>query len=172
MSWFSESCVPTKNRVTVNDNWLSVQSVSGDTTLPNVDQFEIWVSAALKHIDMDVPRELCIRIVDEAESRLLNERYRGQDKATNVLSFAAEPALWPEGLAPLGDLAICAPIVAKEAAAQSKPLAAHWCHLCVHGVLHLAGFDHEATAEATEMEALETRILADLGFRDPYITLG
>ena len=109
--------------------------------------------------------ELTIRIVDEAESHALNKHYRGKDKPTNVLSFHGEPAL--RG-AVLGDLVICAPVVAREAVEQNKTAREHWAHLVVHGCLHLQGYDHEQEAEATAMEAREVRILKKLGFADPY----
>ena len=111
--------------------------------------------------------ELSIRIVDIAEGRALNRDYRGKDYATNVLSFPAE---LPPGVSlPLiGDLAICAPVVAREAAEQGKDPRDHWAHMTVHGVLHLLGYDHIQDSEAEAMEALETRILAGLGIADPY----
>lgn len=112
------------------------------------------------------PLEVSIRIVTPRESRRLNARYRGQDKPTNVLSF---PCRAPAGLpAPLGDLVICATVVAREARRQGKPGDAHWAHMTVHGILHLLGYDHVKKPEAERMEALETRILARLGYPDPY----
>jgi probable rRNA maturation factor len=106
-------------------------------------------------------------LVDEPESRALNERYRGKDRPTNVLSFPAE---LPEELdiPLLGDIVICAPLVAEEASSQGKPVEAHWAHLVVHGVLHLLGHDHQLESEAREMEALEVELLASLGFPNPY----
>jgi probable rRNA maturation factor len=112
-------------------------------------------------------RELGIRIVGAAESRRLNHRYRGKDRPTNVLSFiAGVPG--PAGRALLGDLVICAPVVAREAREQSKPLRAHWAHMVVHGTLHLLGHDHERPRAAARMERREVEILAGLGFPDPY----
>lgn len=110
--------------------------------------------------------ELCIRIVDEAESAALNERYRGKVGATNVLSFPCDADV--PGVKSLGDLVICAPVVAAEAAAQGKSPEAHWSHLVVHGVLHLLGFDHIGDHEAEVMEAEERAILSRLGYSDPY----
>lgn len=110
--------------------------------------------------------ELCIRIVDEVESAELNERYRGKPGPTNVLSFPCEADV--PGDAPLGDLAICAPLAAAEAEAQGKTPEAHWSHLVVHGVLHLLGFDHIGDHDAGTMEAEERAILARLGYPDPY----
>ena len=100
--------------------------------------------------------------------RALNHQYRGKDYATNVLSFPLTLPGVPEGVL-LGDIVICAPVVAAEAATQHKPVAAHWGHLVIHGVLHLLGHDHEAEDAAAEMEALEVHILASLGFANPYV---
>jgi probable rRNA maturation factor len=111
-------------------------------------------------------RELAIRIVTPAESRRLNRRFRGQDKPTNVLSFGAEAGGAPAQ--PLGDLAICAGVVAREAREQHKPLAAHWAHMVVHGTLHLLGYDHVAGADALRMERRERVLLGRIGIVDPY----
>ena len=118
--------------------------------------------------------ELAIRIVTPAESRRLNLRYRGADRPTNVLSFAGD---WHRaghrGRAPqassLGDLAICASVVAREARAQRKAARAHWAHMVVHGTLHLLGYDHARARDAARMERRERAILARLGFADPYV---
>lgn len=110
--------------------------------------------------------QLCIRIVDEAEGGDLNQRYRGGCGATNVLSFGYDVAAPGQGL--LGDLVLCAPVVAREAGEQGKDAAAHWSHLVVHGVLHLLGYDHIADDEAETMQAQECAVLATLGIADPY----
>ncbi|GAB2540227.1 rRNA maturation RNase YbeY [Rhodanobacter koreensis] len=135
--------------------------------LPAPASFRRWVEAALRGARRRKPAELAIRIVDADEGRTLNRDYRGKDYATNVLSFPAE---LPPGVALplLGDLAICAPVVLREAAEQGKAARDHWAHLTIHGVLHLLGYDHMEDTEAEAMEALETRILADLGIADPY----
>jgi probable rRNA maturation factor len=135
--------------------------------LPSSRSFRRWVDAALAGAKRRKSAELAIRIVGTREGRHLNRDYRGKDYATNVLSFPTE---WPEGVSlPLiGDLAICAPVVAREAAEQGKPANHHWAHMTVHGVLHLLGYDHIEDADAEAMEALETRILAKLGINDPY----
>ena len=105
---------------------------------------------------------ITVRYVAQAESRRLNREFRGKDYATNVLSF-------PYSSRPLaGDLVICAPVVAREAREQGKALRAHHAHMLVHGLLHLAGFDHERAGDAARMESRESRILAALGFGDPY----
>lgn len=135
--------------------------------LPSSASFRRWAAAALRGARRRKPAELAIRIVDADEGRALNRDYRGKDYATNVLSFPAE--LPPGVQLPLiGDLAICAPVVLREAAEQGKLPRDHWAHLTVHGVLHLLGYDHLVDAEAEAMEALETRILARLGIADPY----
>lgn len=135
--------------------------------IPAAVSFRRWAAAALRGAGYTRPAELSIRIVDTAEGRELNRGYRGKDYATNVLSFEAE---LPPGvdLPLLGDLVICAPVVAREAAEQGKQPKHHWAHMTVHGVLHLLGHDHLEDTEAERMEALETRILADLDIPDPY----
>ncbi len=112
-------------------------------------------------------REMCIRICDADESRQLNATYRDVDKPTNVLSFAADLGL-PEP-APLGDLAICWPVVVEEAELQGKSVQDHFCHLVVHGLLHLLGYDHIKDADAEEMERLEVSVLRQLDIDDPYL---
>lgn len=143
---------------------LQLATAAGD--LPGEAQLRQWCELALRQ--RTAPSELTIRIVDEAEGRELNHTWRGKDYATNVLSFPAEI---PDGLLDiplLGDLVICAPVVAREAAEQSKRAEAHWAHLVIHGCLHLLGYDHIDDAEAEEMEALERQLLAELGHPDPY----
>lgn len=138
--------------------------------IPAAVSFRKWVAAALAGRIREA--DLAIRIVGSKEGRSLNHHYRGKDYATNVLSFPAElPEGLPKGvnLPLLGDLVLCAPVVAKEAAAQGKPVAAHYAHLTVHGVLHLLGWNHEDSREAECMEQLEREILAGLGLPDPYI---
>jgi probable rRNA maturation factor len=137
--------------------------------LPAAVSFRRWVAAALDGRIREA--DLAIRIVGAREGRALNRHYRGKDYATNVLSFPAE---LPESLPPgvrlplLGDIVLCAPVVAREAREQGKPLNAHYAHLTVHGVLHLLGWDHEDPREAEAMEQLEREILAGLGIDDPY----
>jgi probable rRNA maturation factor len=137
--------------------------------LPAAVSFRKWVAAALHGRIREA--DLAVRLVDTREGRALNRHYRGKDYATNVLSF---PADLPEGLPKgvklplLGDLVLCAPVVAREAREQKKPLAAHYAHLTVHGTLHLLGWNHEDEREAEAMETLEREILAGLGIDDPY----
>ncbi|QDC44735.1 rRNA maturation RNase YbeY [Methylophilus medardicus] len=137
---------------------FSLQIASNSADLPSNAQFKRWVRAALR-----VDTSVTIRIVDEAEGRQLNADYRGKDYATNVLTFPLTevPVL-------MGDIVICAPVVAAESVAQHKPLLAHYAHMTVHGVLHLHGYDHEVDAQAELMEAMEVAILHRLGFANPY----
>ncbi|BAO45748.1 rRNA maturation RNase YbeY [Thiolapillus brandeum] len=143
---------------------LELQIASEATGLPAENDLRRWAETALEDEDR---RELVIRIVDEAESRQLNRDYRGRDKPTNVLSFPFEaPPEVPVGH--LGDLVICAPVVAREAVAQGKPLAHHWAHMVVHGILHLRGYDHLEDTEAEIMENRERELLAGMSIPDPY----
>ncbi|WP_346837204.1 rRNA maturation RNase YbeY [Microbulbifer sp. SAOS-129_SWC] len=144
---------------------LDVQRASDCPGQPSDEQIGTWAGAALR--GRRDTAELSVRIVDEAESRELNHRYRGKDKPTNVLSF---PADLPKDLdlPLLGDLVICAAVVAREADQQRKAIDAHWAHMVVHGTLHLLGYDHVEDAEAEVMERLETELLAGLGIEDPY----
>ena len=138
--------------------------------IPAAMSVRSWVAAALAGRIREA--DLAIRLVDVEEGRALNRHYRGKDYATNVLSFPAElPEGLPKGvkLPLLGDLVICAPVVAREAREQGKPLNAHYAHLTVHGCLHLLGWDHEEPREAEAMEQLERDILAGLGLPDPYL---
>lgn len=151
---------------------LDLQIACEAPHLPAETDFVHWVNAALQAAGYQppagLPTEITLRIVDRDESQNLNHTYRGKDKPTNVLSF---PFDGPEGvpLALLGDLVICAPLVAQESQEQNKTGQAHWAHLVVHGTLHLLGFDHVEEDEAAEMEALEVQILASLGIADPYV---
>ena len=130
------------------------------------------IETALRYIDVDQDCEIGIACVDNDESHKLNLEYRQKDKPTNVLSF---PSDIPEEVLPMldawpmGDLVICIPVVLQEAIDQSKTPIEHFTHMLVHGVLHLMGYDHETSeADAEEMEALEIKILAKLGFDNPY----
>lgn len=144
---------------------LEIQRAVSTPSVPDDALLRAAAEAALS--DRLEDAELCIRIVDEAESAALNERYRDKSGATNVLSFPCDAEV--PGSKPLGDLVICAPVVAAEAAEQGKTPEAHWSHLVVHGVLHLLGFDHMGDHEARIMEAEERAILSRLGHSDPYI---
>ncbi|MEO7940622.1 MAG: rRNA maturation RNase YbeY [Burkholderiaceae bacterium] len=140
--------------------------------LPAAVSFRKWVAAALDGRIREA--DLAVRLVGTKEGRALNRHYRGKDYATNVLSFPADIAdgvKLPKGVKMplLGDLVLCAPVIAREAKEQKKPLASHYAHLTVHGALHLLGWDHEDTREAECMEQLEREILAGLGLPDPYL---
>ena len=147
-------------------------SASAGIAVPAEADFLRWIECAQQHAsNVSKPVNVGIRIIDARESAELNHNYRGKDYATNVLSFlSGVPAAIVAELEeiPLGDLAICAEVVAREAIEQVKSAPAHWAHIVVHGTLHLNGYDHEVDAEAEEMEALERRILAALGIEDPY----
>ncbi|OBP15931.1 rRNA maturation RNase YbeY [Rheinheimera sp. SA_1] len=145
---------------------LDLQLASTADNLPSEAQIQLWLNAAVS--PFQPVAEVTVRIVDETESQQLNFDYREKDKPTNVLSF---PFQCPPGieLPLLGDLVICAGVVAQEAKEQNKTLDAHWAHMVVHGSLHLLGFDHINDDDALEMEAEEIQILAELGFADPYL---
>jgi probable rRNA maturation factor len=144
---------------------LSVQYACNTDGVPSRPQFRAWARAALNADGMR-GGQITLRLVEADEGQTLNRDYRGKDYATNVLSF-------PYEIAPMviGDLAICHPVVVREATEQGKTLEAHYAHLVVHGVLHLQGYDHETgEADAARMEDKEREILASLGFADPYNT--
>lgn len=133
--------------------------------LPNSAQIITWAEAALAGIRTEA--QLTVRIVSSTEGAVLNQTYRHKIGPTNVLSFAIEDAHeLPVPL--LGDIAVCASVVEREAREQGKEPAAHWAHMVVHGTLHLLGYDHLDDTQAQKMESLETRILARLGFPNPY----
>jgi probable rRNA maturation factor len=145
-----------------------VQAATNSTGLPTTNQISAWVRAGIGN---QRAGELTVRIGDEAESADLNARFRRTQSPTNVLAFEAT-ADWPDNAVeqqPIGDLVVCAPVLAREAEEQGKALEAHWAHIVIHGTLHLLGFDHETVADASQMEARERRILAGLGFADPYV---
>ena len=142
---------------------LSVQYACNNSGLPLRPLIRAWVRAAL---DVDGARggQITVRFVDAEEGQTLNRDYRDKDYATNVLSFPydTDPVV-------CGDLVICASVVEREAAEQGKPLAAHYAHLVVHGVLHLQGYDHETgEQDASRMEQQECIVLNALGFENPY----
>ena len=143
---------------------LDVQRATTVQPLPENRQFEIWVATALRD---HAPAVLTVRLVEIAEMHQLNRRFRGKDAATNVLSFPAELPDTIE-LPLLGDVVLCAPVVAEEARLQGKSPEAHWAHLTIHGVLHLLGHDHQEPGEAAVMEGLEIKLLESLGFPNPY----
>ncbi|MFT5710906.1 MAG: putative rRNA maturation factor [Halioglobus sp.] len=143
---------------------VDIQSVSSESA-PKEEDIRRWVRAALHKHPEDA--ELTVRIVDIDEMATLNQTYRGKSGPTNVLSFPSDLPAELE-LPLLGDIVICAPVVAREATEQHKPAIAHWAHMTVHGTLHLLGYDHQEEAEALAMESLETTILATLDYPCPY----
>lgn len=148
---------------------IDIQRCCTDVSVPPDADLRRWARAAAT----TAQGELVVRIVDETESASLNQQYRGKPGATNVLSFGDGEARLPEEVAQslpyhLGDLVICAPVVAREAREQGKAVAAHWAHMLIHGLLHLQGYDHEQADQAREMEAQEIAILAQIGYPDPY----
>lgn len=145
---------------------LCVQFAIGSISAPEREEFEQWVKMALQDHQESV--ELTIRVVDETESGELNQTYRHKSGPTNVLSFPFQAPTAGLTLPLLGDIVICAPVVEQEAKMQNKNLSAHWAHMVIHGTLHLLGYDHQKEAQALEMERLETRILQELGYPDPY----
>ena len=142
---------------------INVQRRINVAGIPAPSTLRAWALAALEGA---TPGEITIRIVAETESAELNGKFRHKPYATNVLSFPYEAEALNEPV--LGDLVICAPVVAREAQEQNKDPHAHWAHMVVHGVLHLLGHDHIQEDEAERMEAKERQILARLGFPDPY----
>ena len=145
-------------------------STECDQSLPDDPQVSCWVRQVVQ--DVNRPQStVTIRFVGEQDMIRLNGRFRGRYQATNVLSFPytgpEEPA---EGL--LGDVIVCLPVVDRQARDQEKSFTAHLCHMVVHGVLHLLGYDHEDDAEAAEMEHREIEILRHFGFPDPYSGVG
>ena len=143
---------------------IEVQFASRLKGIPNEHDFRKWLIAALPQ-----PAELTLRVVNGVEGRQLNGGYRGKDYPTNVLTFT-----YHEKKAPrlMGDIVLCAPVVAREAREHGKSLQAHYAHLTVHGALHLAGMDHEIKRAAAAMEKLEISVLAKLGFANPYAADG
>jgi probable rRNA maturation factor len=145
---------------------VDIQCASAEP-VPDEDDLRSWIAAALAGQQVGGDIEISVRLVDAPEMASLNKTYRGKDGPTNVLSFPAD--LPPDlDLPLLGDIVICAPVVAAEARAQHKSPDAHWAHMAVHGTLHLLGYDHLDENEAITMEALESAILADLHYPCPY----
>ena len=137
---------------------LSVHYALRVAHLPSQRQLRRWAAAALAQ-----DAKVTLRIVGETEGRRLNREFRGKDYPTNVLTFA-----YPEQRPLAGDIVLCAPVVRQEAQAQGLRLAAHYAHLVVHGMLHLQGYDHERAAAAQVMGSLESEIVTQLGYPDPY----
>ncbi len=148
---------------------ITVQNPSRSRRVPGAAHIEAWVSHALGPAGgrgAVREAEVTVRFVSRAEAVALNERFRGRDYAPNVLSFPYGQD--EDGPGVHGDIAICPAIVAREALAQGKRFDAHLAHLVVHGVLHLRGHDHVEDRAAARMERLESKLVAALGFDDPW----
>ncbi len=149
---------------------LDVQNVS-ELVVPEVE----WLTNCA-NIAYSGEREgsAVLRIVNTQEAQSLNRDYREKDYATNILSFPSDFSGLPEGLLDdselgyLGDLVVCAEVVAQQSEEQKKTAAQHWAHLIIHGMLHLQGHDHVSEPEASEMEAIEIKLLGELGVPNPY----
>ena len=156
---------------------LGLSFATSRAGIPAKANFQAWAQAAFDALNpgnFAANVGMSLRFVDLDEGMRLNLQYRGRDYATNVLSFASElPVGMPKNIKLdwLGDLIVCAPVIAREALEQQKPLRDHHAHMCVHGVLHLLGLDHLQAAEAKRMEALEVQVLAGFGIADPYQAL-
>lgn len=137
---------------------LAVQRAVAARGLPSRSAFRRWARAALER-----DARITVRVVGAREARALNRRFRGKDRATNVLAFVMSERPQLEG-----DIALCAPVIAREAREGDRSLAAHYAHLLVHGVLHLQGYDHGSEREARVMERRESQIVTGLGFPDPH----
>ena len=144
---------------------VEVQHASAAPDVPPPAKLVEWAERALEGRSEDA--RMTVRVVDEDEGAMLNERYRGRTGATNVLAFVFDAPELPS-VRILGDVVVCAPVAAREALEHSKRLDAHWAHLVVHGTLHLLGFDHDEPGSAQEMETLEREILDELGYPDPH----
>ena len=140
---------------------VSVQFACAASGAPSARRLARWARAAR-------PRGLSVvlRVVGAAEARRLNRRHRRRDYAPDVLAFDYRPAV------PHGDVVLCHPVIARAARAQGRALAAQYAHMVVHALLHLAGHDHERGAHAARMRRAEARLLARLGFADPYRPCG
>lgn len=144
---------------------LHIQIATTAHDIPNKSLLRRWVKAALR--EKKPIAALTIRLVDEAESASLNEQFRHKSGPTNVLSFPFE-SVGTLAANYLGDIVLCVPLVAKEAAAEQRTYEAHFAHLVVHGTLHLLGYDHVKEEQAVAMESQEKKILLSLGYSDPY----
>ena len=139
---------------------------------PDEDMVRLWAQRAFLSAQ---DRSASVRVVSEAEMQRLNLEWRGKDSSTNVLSFPMQfdadfdaTVFGDEQSAPLGDIALCASVINREAGEQGKLVDAHWAHMVVHGMLHLQGYDHIHDNDADDMEAQEIQILQTLGYDNPY----
>jgi len=146
-------------------------ATTNEDFIPELNAMEKWIEKAIINGSLETREEaeLTVRIVKSDESQQLNHQYRDKNKPTNVLSF---PFQNPPGLTLplLGDLVVCKSVVENEAIEQNKTLKEHWAHMLIHGTLHLLGYDHIDPQDAIEMESLESKLLIELGFADPYLS--
>ena len=145
---------------------VDIQLADGSARMPDARHIRGWVAAVFTTLERS-PLSLTVRVVGEEEMTKLNQRYRGRNQSTNVLSFPIEPLLGMHTDL-LGDIVVCGPVVNREAAIQHKSSMGHWAHMVVHGLLHLFGYNHESDQDAMAMEALEKSVLEGLGYSDPY----
>ena len=150
--------------------YLELQNPYEYNTLPSLQKIQHWAEKAYQKNEES---SVTLRFVDENEGLSLNTDYRQKNNATNILSFAFDAPLLPEGVildtpSHLGDLVVCVPVVEKEALKQQKSFEQHYAHLIVHGMLHLQDYDHIEESQAQIMEALEINILEKLGYPNPY----
>ena len=147
---------------------INFQVAVDTTATPSKKDIQQWAKTVLEDRQIE-KAELSISIVSSDEIQQLNNDYRKKDKPTNVLSFPSDiPDFIPQDIPELGDIFLCHDVIAKEASEQNKPLIAHYTHLVIHGVLHLLGYDHVEDAEADAMEAIEIKIMHNLGYPNPY----
>ena len=170
---------PKKNTAEKNFNLkIEILDSSMLDNIPSEKSIKKWISESFQFISSENrPKnnkmELSLKTVSSDEIKKLNKQYRGKDKKTNVLSFSSkskDSIYWPESTRyHLGDIVICPEIIELEAKRQKKEINSHWCHIVIHGFLHLFGFDHVSDSGAKEMELLEKKICIYLGFNDPYL---
>lgn len=148
-----------------NSRLITFENASRNKNIPSRYYFQRWTNAALTN--RKKASTIHIRIVNKTESAYLNATYRHKQGPTNILSFPFET---PRGISCslLGDLVICASVIQQEAREQKKSLLAHWAHITIHGTLHLLGYDHIKNQDALQMEALEIKLLEQLGYANPY----
>ena len=148
---------------------VEVQIGPPDRAVPQIKKIKGWAEETLNQFfDTAKTPVLCIRVVSMDESKSLNEKFRGQNIPTNVLSFPEE--LVVDGMQVIGDIVICAPVVNSEARSIGRDMEDQFSHMVVHGVLHLCGYDHIKKNDEKIMMNYEKFILNEIGIKDPYIS--
>lgn len=137
---------------------IKIQRPCKNKNVPTTPKFKKWVETSFQNKKSSF--DITLRIVGNKESAHLNEMYRNKTGPTNVLTFAYDKSS--------GDIILCAPLIAKQAKEQGKPLSLHWAHLVVHGCLHVLGYTHAKKRDQIKMEKLEVKILHSLGYENPY----